>query len=157
MPPVRSTWLPVLLALAANAVHADTFHVAPAGQDADSRDGKSAEAAWRSLAYACERVPAGDHTIQLASGTFIATRTAKPRNGVTIAGQGRDGDKATRIVAANDWKTAPATTLPKPATEFLIAVVKGKKVAIREPGAGVRSGAPPHGGRSCVPGATASC
>ncbi|MBA4063535.1 MAG: hypothetical protein C0501_07435 [Isosphaera sp.] len=130
--PTRSALLALALALLAPAARADTFTVSPAGVDADDRDGKTAATAWRSLAYACDRVPAGEHTIQLESGTFPAARTAKPKNGVTIAGRGSTGDKATRVVASTDWKLGDVTANPKPTDEFLIGVAKGKGVAVRD-------------------------
>lgn len=121
-----------LLAGLPAAATAETFHVATTGEDADARDGKSPEAAWKSLAYACDKVPAGEHTIKVGPGTFTATRTARPKAGVSIVGSGRGGDGATRIVADAGWKLVSAEVLPKPADEFLIAVAKAKGVAVRD-------------------------
>ncbi len=107
---------------------ADVFHVAADGADDPARDGKSPPAAWKSLAYACERVPEGAHTIRLGAGTFPASRTARPRSGLTIEGAGRD---ATRIVAAADWPLSEDPSKKNPAEEYLIAFEKAEGIAIR--------------------------
>ncbi len=112
------------LLLSAAAARADTFHVTAAGADAQARDGRGAETAWASLAYACERVPAGDHTIQLGPGRFVAQRTARPKSGVTIAGTQRDGENATTLIAASDWPLCKDPRKGDISGEFLIAVHK---------------------------------
>ncbi|MGF1523918.1 MAG: right-handed parallel beta-helix repeat-containing protein [Leptolyngbyaceae cyanobacterium] len=83
-----------------------TYYVATTGVDAAERDGLSWETAWRSLAYASDRVPEGNHTIQLGAGTFVATETAYVKSGVTIRGRGSEGTAGTRIVAASNWPLA---------------------------------------------------
>ncbi len=120
-----------------------TYFVSVTGADDADRDGKTAMTAWRSLAFACERVPAGDGLIQLGAGTFVADRTARPKSGVTIAGQSAtDGQKssdkesakslATRIVAAKDWKLAEKITDMGPDHEYLIDLKRVKGVTIRD-------------------------
>jgi hypothetical protein len=111
-PAVRPVRHAVLVAVAVLSVFpgagsAAEFFVAVDGADAAARDGTSPQAAWKSLAYACERVPAGRHTIKMGPGTYIATRTARPRNGVTIEGAGARGPKRTRIIASADWPLPP--------------------------------------------------
>lgn len=86
---------------------ADTFHVAVGGIDDAGRDGRSLDAAWASLAYACRRVGAGDHTIQIGPGTFTADRPARPLSGITIAGAGAAADHATILRPAPDWSAPP--------------------------------------------------
>ena len=76
---LRIFLLASIAAFSLSGAFAKTFHVSPDGADEQSRDGSSPEHAWASLAYACERVPEGAHTIQLAAGTFVATRTASPK------------------------------------------------------------------------------
>lgn len=124
----------ILCASIAGTARADTFYVATDGVDADDRAATTKQTAWRSLAYACERVPAGEHTIELGSGTFIAKRAARPKSGVTIIGQGIDGDSATRIVAAKDWKLSdnPNRGDEVPEDECLIVWRDVSDMAVRD-------------------------
>ncbi len=62
-----------------------SYYVSTNGTDSAERDGLSWETAWRLLSYASDRVPAGDHIIQMGSGKFVASQTAYPDDGVTIA------------------------------------------------------------------------
>ena len=114
---------------------ADVFHVKISGVDDATRDGKSDATAWKSLAFACEQVPEGKHTIELGSGTFVATRQAVPRSGVTIQGRGATGEKATRLVAASDWKlTKTIGNEDDDANnrhEYLIAFRVGQDITVR--------------------------
>jgi hypothetical protein len=120
-----------LLLLPAQA-QAETYLVSPDGQDDAARDGLSTANAWLSLAYACDRVPEGPHTIQLASGSFTATRTAAPRSGVTVQGSGSEGSGATHIVAAADWKLSDLSqTQDPPNDEYLVALNSVSNVAIQ--------------------------
>ena len=124
-------FLTVLL-LAPLAANADTFHVATNGCDDATYDGRTVARAWASLAFACERVPEGAHTILVGSGEFIATQTAKPKSGVLIVGSGSNGDKASRIVAAKDWPLANKLQDMGPPEEYLIALVKAKGVTVHD-------------------------
>lgn len=114
---------------------AATYHVITDGLDSDSRDGLSPEAAWASLAYACERVPEGEHTIQLAPGIYTATKTAYPKNGVTIVGSSSTGRKASLVLASKDWKIGEAPckdySMWTPVEEYLIALPKSQNVTLR--------------------------
>lgn len=83
-----------------------TYYVSTNGADSANRDGLSWQTAWRSLAYASDRTPAGDHTIQIGSGKFVATQTAMPKSGVTIAGRGNHGRSRTQIIASPTWQLA---------------------------------------------------
>lgn len=81
---------------------AKTYYVSTNGVDTSARDGQSWNSAWKTLAYACEQVPAGAYTIQLGRGKFIATNSAYPQSGITIVGMGGGANK-TQIVASTDW------------------------------------------------------
>ncbi len=131
-PAFRSALAALVMAAAAPAARADTFHVTVHGADAAERDGRSPERAWKSLAYACERVPEGAHTIQIGPGTFVAERTARPRGGVTIAGGGCAGAAATRIVASPGWPLSKEPVEKNPAGEYLIALERVEGVTIRD-------------------------
>ena len=110
-----------------SAVWADTFHLSTAGKDEAGRDGKSEAAAWRSLAFACEQVPAGEHTIRLGAGTFVETRTAFPNAGVTIEGQGN----ATVVQPADDWPKADSPRTADAKKHSLIAIMQKRNCTIR--------------------------
>lgn len=88
------------------ACGADYF-CATNGVDAPERDGLSEQSAWHSLAYACDRVPEGTHAIHVLPGTYLATRTAYPRNGVAIIGRQPEGPDVSRIIASSDWPLKP--------------------------------------------------
>ena len=110
-----------------------TYYVSTAGADAAGRDGLSWQTAWKSLAYASDRTPQGNHTIQLGSGKFVATKTARPKSGVTIAGMGHSGENKTQIVAATDWKlSADPEKSDRPFSEYLIAFQDAKNITIRD-------------------------
>jgi hypothetical protein len=114
-----------------------TFFVSLDGHDEAERDGRSAEAAWRSLAYACERVPAGNNLILLGPGTFVAQRTARPPSGVTIVGltavdPASGKSTASRIIAAKDWPLADKITDMGPEDEYLIDLRRVQGVTIRD-------------------------
>ncbi len=113
-------------------VLADQFYVSTSGKDSKDQDGKSWKTAWKSLAYACEQVPEGDHKIRIGSGTFIATRTAYPKNGITIVGAGRFGKKPTRLVASKDWNLVDEPREKNPPNEYLIAFSRAKNITIHD-------------------------
>ncbi len=128
--------LSALILLATSlAGRADTFHVTAAGADDAKRDGKSPEQAWASLAFACEQVPAGMHTIRIGAGNFTATRQAVPKNGVTIQGSGSTGENATRLVASKEWKLRAAIGAEddegKNQDEYLIAFRRGQDITVK--------------------------
>lgn len=134
MPPTSSrlfstiAWLmAVCLPLAA-----ETYHVDPAGSDAPERDGLTAATAWRTLAFACERVAAGAHTIRLAPGTHVASVTARPKSGLAIVGAGRDGANATVVIADHQWKLASTLSGMGDPGEYLISLPKQQGVSIRD-------------------------
>ncbi len=127
----------VLIASLAGPARAATFYVSADGADADDRGGRSPDAAWRSLAYACDRIPEGEHTLQLGPGLFPATRPSRPKSGLTIVGAGTEGDGATRIVASTDWPVpqagAAAEAPPdrQPEDEYLVFLQGVSNVTIR--------------------------
>ena len=92
--------------LISSAVATDYF-VSVEGADDAAHDGKTRDTAWASVAYACDRVPAGDHTIQVLPGEYVATRTAYPKNGVAVGGRQPHVEDVPRIIASRDWKLPP--------------------------------------------------
>ena len=123
--------IPFLVILALNGLaRADRFFVASTGVDGANRDGRSPKTAWKSLAYACDKVPQGKHSIHLAPGDYVATRTARPKSGTTIVGRKPYGKDRTRIIASKDWKLSNS---PREAREgeYLIAFTKMKDVKIK--------------------------
>ena len=72
------------------------------GQDAAERNGLSPSTAWKSIAYAFQQVPAGNHTIQLGGGTFVLSQTAPLKDGWTLNGQGHAGSNTTTIINASN-------------------------------------------------------
>lgn len=102
------------------------------GADVAARDGLSPETAWRSLAYASDRTPEGNHTIQLGPGTFVATETAYLKSGVTVTGAGREGPQKTQIVASTDW---PLSNNPRASDrtldEYLIVLQNTQNITLK--------------------------
>ena len=108
------------------------YHVSTTGQDDAGRDGLSSATAWKSLAYACERVDEGTATIQLGKGTFVATETAVLKSGFTIVGQG--ADKTILTNAASFTASADAhCNWDQQAANYLISVPsKRKNVVVKD-------------------------
>ena len=80
--------------------YADTYYVSTSGQDVASRDGLSPATAWKSLAYASQQMPEGEHTLQLGKGIFELTETVKLKKGWTLTGQGHTGSTTTTLINA---------------------------------------------------------
>ncbi len=119
------------ICLAASPVNSTTYYISTTGIDDPGRDGTTWQSAWATLSFASDRIPTGDHTIQLGPGTFIETTTAEPKTGVTIAGNGRNGPDQTRVIASPDWVLAgtPADNL---AADYLIHIHDADHVTIRD-------------------------
>ena len=110
-----------------------TYYVSTTGADSADRDGLSLQTAWRSLSHASDRVPAGNHTIQLGSGKFVATQTARPKSGVTIAGMGDRGENSTQIVASPNWQLAERPNENDSGlSEYLIAFRDRQNITLRD-------------------------
>ena len=110
-----------------------TYYVSTAGTDSAEQDGLSWQTAWRSLSYASDRVPAGNHVIQLGSGKFVATQTVRPKDGVTITGMGSRGENVTQIVASASWPLAAVPSENESGLEeYLIVVRDGQDITIRD-------------------------
>jgi hypothetical protein len=90
-----------------STLFADDFYCAVDGVDSGQRDGRTVATAWQSLAFACDKVAEGKHTIHIAAGTYTATRTAYPKNGVAIKGESKDGIPASKVIASIDWPLKP--------------------------------------------------
>lgn len=113
---------------------ADTYHVNVDGVDQADRDGKTPETAWKSLAFACDQIPEGKHTIELGPGVFLAKRTAQPPSGTSIVGQGSHGEGHTSIIADQAWPLSddPNRGDDVPEDECLIFWRNVENVAIRD-------------------------
>ena len=110
-----------------------TYYVSTTGVDSANRDGLSWQTAWGSLAYASDRVPEGKHTIQLGSGTFVATETARPKSGLTIAGMGHDDENGTQIIASPNWRLSRNPRKARDVRrEYLIVLTKTNDISIRD-------------------------
>lgn len=109
-----------------------TYFVSTDGVDSTRRNGRSPDTAWASLAYAGQRVPAGKNTIEIGSGTFVATQSAYLKSGVTVVGAGRD-QNGTQIVASRNWKIArTAKKGDFDPDEYLIVLNQDNNVTIRD-------------------------
>ncbi len=87
---MKSFYLAFLLLFTASlTVAQQTYYVSTTGLNDAGRDGLSTATAWKSLAYACDRVPESTATIQLGAGTFSETETAYLKSGFTIRGAGK--------------------------------------------------------------------
>ncbi len=110
-----------------------TYYVSEIGVDSASHDGLSWQTAWHSLAYASDRVPTGNNTIHLGSGKFVATQTARPKSGITIAGMGDSGESATQIIASPNWQLAAVPNETNSGlSEYLIAVQDAQNITIQD-------------------------
>ena len=126
--------LVALLPLICVTASATKFHIMEGGVDDPKRDGRTWDTSWASLAFACEQVPddGGAHTIVVRTGTYIAERTAYPKSGTTITGEGAWGKKGSHIIASKDWKLSE-TFKPEepPAEEHLISFTKKSNITIK--------------------------
>ena len=95
----KFTLLALFQCLLLNA-YAATYYVSTDGKDEAGRDGKSPATAWKSLGYASEQVPEGEHTIQLGQGTFVIGKTVRLKSGWTLNGEGHSGSNTTTIINA---------------------------------------------------------
>ena len=111
---------------------ADTYYVETNGQDSKERNGKSKENAWASLAFACEQISEGDHTILIGSGTFTVTKTAYLKSGFKIKGSGKDGDNATILTASTKWKMVKDTQKKDPIDEYMIAIHNKQHISVSD-------------------------
>lgn len=125
----------LLFVLSSATALAEKFHIMEGGIDDPSRDGKTWETSWASLAFACEQTPddGNPHTIVVRAGTYEATRTAYPKSGTTITGEGAFGKKGSHIVASPDWPLLDEFKPDDPpAEEFLISFRKQNGITIKK-------------------------
>lgn len=119
-------------------VQATNYYVSTTGIDTSSRDGKSSGAAWKTLAYACERVPEGSHTIILSPGTYQETSVSYPKSGVRILGYAHAGSNKTTIKAPANWSYRgnscefPDTNVNYIPDGYLIKVLQESNVTISQ-------------------------
>ena len=110
---MKTFYLAFLLLLAATLTQAQqTYYVSTTGQDDAGRDGLSLATAWKSIAYAFQQVPKGEHTIQLGAGVFTLSKTAPLKSGWTLNGQGHTGSNTTTIINASTFSPEGAICLP---------------------------------------------
>ncbi len=93
----------ILLFFSFQILSATDYYVSPNGMDDSARNGTSPSNAWRTLAYASERVPEGNHRIFLAAGNYYETRPSKVKKGIKIIGNGNEGGNRTTIYASSSW------------------------------------------------------
>ncbi|MEM7697631.1 MAG: hypothetical protein AAF236_04415 [Verrucomicrobiota bacterium] len=116
------------------SLKADKFHIMEGGVDDPSRDGKTWETSWATLAFACEQTPddGEPHTILIRAGTYVAERTAYPKSNTTILGEGRGGERMSRIVASSEWELVDEFKPDSPLEdEHLIAFKKKENITIK--------------------------
>lgn len=89
------------LLISSSSIWATDYFVSPSGSNANS--GTSSSKAFKTIAYACDQVPAGAHTIHLAAGTYVETQTAFLKTGVTLEGSGTVGPQATIVTNASGF------------------------------------------------------
>ena len=119
----------LVIALLPATVLADACFVTTEGVDDDTRNGRSEKSAWASLAYACDRVPEGQHAIHIAPGEYTAVRTARPKSGLTIVARKPRGKDVTRIVASKEWKL-DSSPHEASSADYLVAFEKVKAIKI---------------------------
>lgn len=107
---------------------AETYYVSADGGDTAQRNGRSAETAWKTLAFACEQIPTGDHEIQIGAGEFVVYETAQLKSGWKV--QGTPGK--TIFIASTDWKLSENPLEGDSTDEYLIAAIKCENVKISD-------------------------
>ena len=117
----------ITLLLLCTVLRATIYYVEIDGADSENRNGLSVAQAWKSLAYACERVGAGPDTIQLGAGIFTAHTTAFPGAGVTITGV--DTAKTT-VQGGENWPLAGPLPDEIRRNAYLVAIINADSVTI---------------------------
>ena len=113
---------------------ADTYHVRADGIDSDQRDGRTEATAWASPAYALSRLPeAPGLTLQLGPGRFLITETLQLPDGLSLRGNGHEGDGATLLLADPGWPLGE-DSLPRdnPPAEYLISAHRAGNLAVTD-------------------------
>lgn len=93
----------ILLSFIAHNSFSAVYYVSSNGADITENDGLSGAKAWKTLSYACTRVPQGPNEIRLGPGLFLETQSSMPKKGISIIGNGSSGSSATRIQASPNW------------------------------------------------------
>lgn len=75
-------------------------------------------------------MPAGHHEIRLGPGVFRASRPARPRSGVTVAGAGAAGPAMTRLVPSDDWAARPPPAGGDP-DDYFVVLARVTNVVLR--------------------------
>ncbi|MBT1705940.1 fibronectin type III domain-containing protein [Chryseosolibacter indicus] len=80
--------LSVCMLLFGIGAYATTYYVRADGNDSNNGLSNSPAGAFKTIAKACEKVPAGAHLIIIGEGVFTETFTMQPKEGVSVRGQG---------------------------------------------------------------------
>ena len=112
-------------------VEATTYYVSPSGSD--NNDGLSTSNPFKTIAYACSKVPTGNHTIQLATGTYYESQTIYLKTGHQLIGAGSSGSNASIVT-----NTVGFTTMGSPCdysySNYLVGVSDKDNFSIKNIG-----------------------
>ncbi len=89
------------LGSATGTAQAASYYVSPSGSNSNS--GTSSGNAWQTIGHACNSVPSGIHTINIAAGTYQETQQCVVEANWTIKGA---GPSSTKIYAPTSWDRA---------------------------------------------------
>ncbi len=120
-------YLLLLLTSVSPVLQAEIFYVNHEGKDDPDRDGTRVQKSWRTLAYAAERIPAGDHLIRLGQGVFEETKPIVVKSGIKIIGKGRGKKQFTEVRAATTFPLSEDPCSDKDSAGFLFVFNKVAK------------------------------
>ena len=85
------------------SISQQTYYISTNGNDANERDGLSPATAWKTLAYSADRIPEGNHTLQLGEGTFVISSAINLKSGWTLNGKGHKGNSTTTLINSSTF------------------------------------------------------